>query len=52
MESKNYNKLVTIKKNKTDSKIEKTNGYQCGEGRREEQCRDSGLKRCKLLCIK
>ena len=45
MESKKYNKLVNVTKNKqTDRYREQDSGYQCGEKRGEGQERDGGLR--------
>ena len=45
MESKNYNKLVSITKKKQTHKYrEQTSGYQRGEGRGEGQYRDRGVR--------
>ena len=44
MESKKYNKLVTItKKKQIHNSREQTSGYQWGEGKGQEQYRDKGF---------
>ena len=47
---KKYIKLVnTAKRKQTHSYREQTSGYQWGEGRREEQYRDRGLRGTNIM---